>query len=271
MIIVPPKMESFMRLFIRASLAALCLCATALIASTTASAQTSDHQYSSADIEAGSRVYVANCALCHGRNGSGVDGIDLRRGLFRTAHSDDDIRRVVTEGAANSRMPSFDLQQSELNGLVAYIRAGFDPSGVAIKVGDPTRGQAIFEGKGRCSQCHRVNGNGRRLAPDLSDIGAIRTPAALERTMVAPDSALLPINRPVRAVTRSGETIRGRRLNEDTYTVQLIDSNEKLRSLVKSDLTQYEVSTTATMRPTTLSAGEIADVIGYLLSLRGLP
>jgi len=246
-------------------------CSVLLTVAAPGSAQLSDHTYASEAIEAGSRVYVANCALCHGRNGSEVDGIDLRRGIFRTAHSDEDIRRVVTEGSANSRMPSFDLRPAELDGIVAYIRAGFDPSGVAVKVGDPSRGRAIFEGKGRCSECHRVNGRGPRLAPDLSDIGAIRTPAALERTLLTPDSALLPINRPVLAVTSDGETIRGRRLNEDTYTVQLIDSQEHLRSLVKADLAEYQVSTSATMRPTTLSANEVADVIGYLLSLRGLP
>ena len=72
-------------------------------------------------------------------------------------------------------------------------------------------------------------------------------------------------------MTRSGETIRGRRLNEDTYTVQLIDSDERLRSLVKADLVEYEVSLTPIMEPTTLSSDEVADLIGYLLSLRGLP
>jgi hypothetical protein len=72
-------------------------------------------------------------------------------------------------------------------------------------------------------------------------------------------------------VTRDGETIRGRRLNEDTYTVQLIDSEERLRSLVKADLVEYEVSETPVMTPTTLSSDEVADLIGYLLTLRGLP
>ena len=81
---------------------------------------------------------------------------------------------------------------------------------------------------------------------------------------------MLPINRPVRAVTRAGEIISGRRLNEDTYTVQLIDSDERLRSLMKADLVELEVSESATMKPTTLSSAEVADVIGYLLSLRGL-
>jgi putative heme-binding domain-containing protein len=231
-----------------------------------------DHQYATEAIQAGARVYATECALCHGANGDGVDGVDLRRGRFRTVRSDDDIRRVVTTGVGGSRMPSFALGAAQLDGIVAYIRAGFDPEGVAVRVGDAARGQAIFEGEGRCSGCHRVNGRGgRRLAPDLGEIGVLRTPAALQRTILDPSAALLPINRPVRAVTRSGETIRGRRLNEDTYTVQLIDSDGRLHSLLKEDLTEWEVSTTATMRPTSLSAEQVADVIGYLLTLRGVP
>ena len=89
--------------------------------------------------------------------------------------------------------------------------------------------------------------------------------------LLDPTAALRPIDRPVRVVTRSGERITGRRLNEDTYSVQLIDSNERLRSLVKSDLSEFEVSTTSIMQPTTLSTEQVADVIGYLLSLRGTP
>ena len=229
-----------------------------------------DHQYTSEDIEAGSRVYVAECALCHQRSGSGVDGVDLRLGQFRRPLSDNDLREVITTGVSNGRMPGLDLRQDELDGIVAYIRAGFDPSGIAVKVGDAARGQMLFEGEGQCSSCHRVNGRGPRVAPDLSDIGVVRTPAALQRTLLEPSSALLPINRPVRAVTRGGQTIRGRRLNEDTYTVQLIDSEERLLSLIKSDLVEYEVSETPTMEPTTLSSDEVADLIGYLLTLGGL-
>lgn len=192
------------------------------------SAQSSsgDHQYTSADIEAGSRIYTAECALCHGANGDEVDGVDLSRAQFRRVQSDDDIRDVVTRGVSNARMPAFDFRPAELDGIVAYIRAGFDPSGVAIKVGDPARGQVLFEGAGECASCHRVNGLGPRAAPDLSEIGAIRSAAALQRVLLDPASALLPINRPIRAVNRDGQTISGRRLNEDTYTVQLIDSSK---------------------------------------------
>ncbi len=228
-----------------------------------------DHQYTSAAIEAGSRVYSQQCALCHGPNGDTVDGINLRRGVFRNANSDEDLRRVISGGAAEGRMPAFGLSQTELDGVIAYIRAGFDPDGVAVRIGDPLRGQSLFRGAGNCADCHRVNGDGPRTAPDLSEIGAVRTPAALQRSLLDPENALLPINRAVRIVTRDEEVITGRRLNEDTYTVQVIDSQERLRSLIKADLVRYELSSTPTHRPTTFSSEEVADLVGYLLTLRG--
>ena len=229
-----------------------------------------DHQYTSADIEAGARLYAAECALCHGPTGDLVDGVDLRLGQFRQPLSDFALRQLITTGLAEARMPGFDFDSTELDSIVAFIRSGFDPDGIAARVGNAGRGRALFEGKGGCALCHRVNGRGPRTAPDLSYIGAIRTPTALQRILLDPETAILPINRPVRAVTRAGEIINGRRLNEDTYTVQLIDSEERLRSLLKEDLVEFQVSRSSTMEPTTLSSKEIADVIGYLLSLRGL-
>jgi hypothetical protein len=110
------------------------------------------------------------------------------------------------------------------------------------------------------------------VAPDLSDIGAIRTAAALQRSLLDPTRAMLPINRPMRAVTNDGRTIRGRRLNEDTYTVQLIDDQERLVSLVKADLREYELAAASPMPSVahTFTADEQADLLAYLLSLKGL-
>jgi putative heme-binding domain-containing protein len=232
-----------------------------------------DHpgQYSAIDIETGSRLYAGQCSLCHGATGDAVAGADLRRGQFRRSVSDEDIARVITMGLPEAGMPGFKLQPSEIDGLIAFIRAGFDVGGTAVRVGHVGRGQAIYEGKGGCAACHRVNGSGPRVAPDLSDIGAIRTPAALQRSLVDPTSAMLPINRPVRAVTRDGRTIRGRRLNEDTFTVQLIDDQERLVSLVKADLREYELARVSPMPPVAgkLTADEQADLLAYLLSLKG--
>jgi cytochrome c oxidase cbb3-type subunit 3 len=229
-----------------------------------------DHQYTSEAIEAGSQVYTQQCALCHGPQGALVDGINLRTGQFRSVQSDADLRLVISDGAGEGRMPAFSLRSEEMNGVIAFIRAGFDPEGEAVKIGDPVRGKALFEGEGQCADCHRVRGVGPRTAPDLSNIGAIRTPASLQRNLLDPATALLPINRPVRLVTRFEETIVGRRLNEDTYTVQVIDSGERLRSLKKTDLVSYEISDEPSKQPTTMTSDEVADVIGYLLTLRGL-
>jgi len=229
-----------------------------------------DHQYTSEAVEAGSAVYTQQCALCHGPQGALVDGINLRIGQFRTVQSDTDLRQVISEGAGEGRMPAFSLRPEELNGIIAFIRAGFDPEGEAVRIGDPIRGKALFEGEGQCADCHRVRGVGPRTAPDLSNIGTISTPASLQRNLLDPATALLPINRAVRLVTRLEETIVGRRLNEDTYTVQVIDSQERLRSLKKVDLVSYEISDEPSKQPTTMSSDEVADVIGYLLTLRGL-
>src|SRR5206468_3517084 len=86
-----------------------------------------DHtgQYSQDDIAAGSRVYGPQCSPCHGGNGDQISGIDLRRGQFRRASSDEDLARVITNGTS-AGMPPFKLQPSELAGIVAFIRARFD-------------------------------------------------------------------------------------------------------------------------------------------------
>lgn len=232
--------------------------------------ESGDHQYTAEAIQSGYTVYSQQCVLCHGRQGDTVDGIDLKNGSFRGARSDSDLEAIILNGAAEGRMPAFDLLDSELNSLIAYIRAGFDPDGASVSIGDPVRGKEIFNGKGGCSDCHRVAGYGPRTAPDLSYIGASRTPASLERNIVDPAAALLPINRAVRLVTRYEETVIGRRLNEDTYTVQLVDSNGRLRSFTKSDLVTFEISQQPSKLPTVLPEDEVADLVGYLLTLTGL-
>lgn len=229
-----------------------------------------DHRYTSEAIQAGLRIYTQECALCHGPQGDLIDGINLRMGQFRNVQSDDDLRHVITGGAAEGRMPAFDLDAEELASVVAYIRAGFDPEGVAVRIGDPARGKRLFEGKGNCTDCHRVNGQGPRTAPDLSDVGLRRTPANLQLNMVDPAAALLPINRPVRLVTVNEETVTGRRLNEDTYSVQLIDSEGRLRSFLKDDLATYSISEVPSKSSTDLNTEEVADVVAYLLTLRGV-
>ncbi len=228
-------------------------------------------EYAPADIAYGARLYDAQCTTCHGANGDGVGGVDLRSGKFRNATTDQDLMRVVTTGIQGTGMQAFKFDQSELAGIIAYLRNmnSFDRG--SVKPGDADRGRALFEGKGTCARCHRVGAQGSRVAPDLSDIGAARSAGSLLRSLTDPTGQMFPINRPVRAVTRDGRVINGRRLNEDTYTVQLVDDQERLVSLVKSDLREYTILTVSPMPSykTTLTDVELADVVAYLLSLKG--
>ena len=116
-----------------------------------------------------------------------------------------------------------------------------------------------------------MNGKGSRVAPDLSNIGAIRAADALEKYLIDPSASMLPVNRSVRAVTRAGKVIVGRRLNEDTYTVQLIDSEENLLSLSKADLREYTILRTSAMPSyrSKLDSAEFDDIVAYLRTLKG--
>jgi quinoprotein glucose dehydrogenase len=132
------------------------------------------------------------------------------------------------------------------------------------------RGKAIFEGKGACQTCYRVNAVGSRVAPDLSSIGSTLSADAFTKTLNDPNAALRPAVRSVRAVTNDGKVVVGVRLNEDRYSVQLIDEQEHLRSLTKSNLREYSILTTARMPSyrEKLTPPEIADVVSYLVSLK---
>src|SRR5580658_348893 len=104
--------------------------------------------------------------------------------------------------------------------------------------GDAVRGQAVYEGKGNCASCHRIKGVGSRIGPDLSDVGA-RRPEQLTTKLLDPSAEINAANRPYRVVLKNGTAVSGRLLNIDTFTVQMIDEQENLRSFVKTDLREF--------------------------------
>jgi putative heme-binding domain-containing protein len=254
----------------------LCAAAGLLLASGFLAAQNPTLQghpedYSRADIEYGARLYAEHCDRCHGPSGTGVSGVDFKSGKFRNAATDRQLTAVITRGFPEAGMPPFKLDEADLAGLVAYLRNMNTLDRGSLKAGDAARGQVVLEGKGACLSCHRVNGKGSRKAPDLSDIGSIRSAGSIERSLVEPDVQMMPINRPVHIVTREGKVIDGRRVNEDTYTVQIADQDGRLLSLLKSDLREFSVSTKSNMPSYKgeLTPNEMSDLVAYLLSLKG--
>jgi putative heme-binding domain-containing protein len=200
-----------------------------------------------------------------------VSGVALASGKFNHATTDGQLRNVITNGFPTAGMPAFTFDSADLIGVVAYLRNMNTFDRGSLKPGNTAHGQTVVETKGACLSCHRINNNGSRKAPDLSSIGANRSAGSLERSLLDPTSQMWPINRPVHIVTKDGRVINGRRLNEDTYTVQVADEEGRLVSLNKADLREFLVSTKSTMPSykQELSPDELADVVTYLLSLKG--
>jgi putative heme-binding domain-containing protein len=259
---------------------------TALFAAGVVFAQ--QRNYLLAEIENGGRIYQANCAGCHGAEGDGVAGTNFGTGRIRRASSDDDLVRIIIGGIPGTPMPPSNFSEGQAATIVAYLRsmataapgttsatattatAGAAKSAPAS--GDVSRGRSVLEGKGQCLTCHSVNGSGSRVGPNLTDIGAVRRSSELERSLLEPDAEIRAENRTVRAVTRDGATITGRLLNQDSFTLQLLDAaNERLVSIAKANLREYAVLRNSPMPSyrDKLSAQELADVVSYLASLKG--
>ena len=230
-----------------------------------------DAQYPEVDIVYGASLYAARCVTCHGPQGDAIGNVNLRSGKFRNASTDNELAKFIRSGSPAAGMPPFALDNAEMAGITAYLRNMNRFDTASVTAGDASRGRAIFEGKGGCVACHRVGQLGSRVAPNLSDIGSLRSPGSLQRSLLDPTSQMMPINRPVRLVKKDGTVVNGRRLNEDTYSVQVIDDKERLHSILKADLREFTISKTSTMPSYkgTLSSNEIADVLGYLQSLKG--
>jgi putative heme-binding domain-containing protein len=234
------------------------------------------HVYTDDEIAEGGRLYQVACSKCHGGEGNAIAGIDLAAGKFRQPMQDDQLVRVIRAGIPNSTMAPSNLSEAQVGTVIAYIRS-MSKSGGALRTastvpaGDAARGKLILEStRAECLRCHRIGSNGSRTGPDLTDVGSRRQQAEIELALVVPSAEVQPVNRTVRVLTTGGEKITGRILNHDTLTLLMIDTNGQLRSFQKSTLREWAVvdSPMPSYRGK-LTPQELADVISYLVSLKG--
>ena len=232
------------------------------------------HGYTPADIENGGLLYQANCTACHGPDGDGVPSINLGSGKFRRGTTDDEIAKVILGGIPGTAMPPNSFSESQAGTIVAYLRSlATSPAGGPTIPGDARRGRTLFEGKGECVSCHSVAGIGGRTGPSLTEVGSSRRAGELQRALLDPSADIRSDSRQVRAFTREGATITGRLLNQDTYTLQLMESSGRLRLLDKATLKEITILKESPMPSYKgkLDAQELADMVAYLRSLRGRP
>ena len=221
------------------------------------------------DVAAGGRIYRSHCIECHGRDGTGGRGPDITRGDLRYGNSDAALADTISTGLPGTAMPLFFFNGKQLWQIVAFVQSlqRDEPE----PPGDPASGAALFRGKGGCVACHMVDGQGGRQGPDLTTVGARRSLRHLRRAILEPNQWVSPQDWKIRAKTKGGVRVEGIRLNEDTHSLQLLDSDDKLVSVVKSDLESYRVVKVSSMPPYAgqLSQSEVDDLVAYLYTLRG--
>ncbi len=221
--------------------------------------------------QAGRQIFEAQCALCHGQTGGGGRGPALNRPKLDRAPDDAALRELIQQGRGD--MPgAWQLHPDEVAGVAAYVRSlGALPQ---EKIpGDAAHGAVVYSGAG-CSGCHMVNGEGEGFGPELSAVGARRNAAFLRQTVLKPAATVPAGFQYVVATPPAGAAVRGIRVNEDSFTIQLRDAGGRYFSFRKSQLKSLDRLAGQTPMPSyegRFAATDLDDLVAYLAGLRGKP
>jgi len=221
------------------------------------------------DMAVGRRIFESQCALCHGQTGGGGRGPALNRPKLAKAPDDQALRTLITDGSGD--MPgAWQLHSDEVTAVAAYVRSlgTLPPETVP---GDAARGARVYSAQG-CAACHMVAGNGEGFGPELTSVGSRRSAAFLRQTVLRPESSLADSFQYVSAVPASGAAVRGIRVNEDSFTIQLRDAGGRYYSFRKGELKDLVRLTGQTPMPSLegrISQTELDELVAYLASLKG--
>jgi putative heme-binding domain-containing protein len=190
------------------------------------------------------------------------------------------VNDMVSRGAQGS--------QQDLDNVTSYLATHFGqgapPAAGAMPAETPavakesplseaevTKAMGLIKANG-CLSCHRVAGTGSYVGPDLSDAGESYSAEQIRAALVSPNKDVAPQHRSIRLVTKDGKTVTGRILNQDGFSVQIIDSSSELRSFLKANLREFTIITANPMPAYAdkMSAGDMNDLVQYLSSLKGI-
>jgi cytochrome c oxidase cbb3-type subunit III len=253
--------------------ASVCLGASLLVVGQLLNAQSRPLSSAEAsDLAAGKRIFDAQCAWCHGTDGTGGAGPTLQRSDLRHASSDTDLISILRNGITGTEMPGFQWSMTDTMAwrTAAYVRSLGRRPAEPVR-GDATRGAAVYEARG-CQTCHVLAGRGTALGPELTSIGALRGAAYLRESIVKPEAAHPPGYLVVRAVPRAGPEVRGIRIDEDAFWIHVRDAAGTLHVFEKKHLQRLDRELTGTLMPSyasVLSASELDNLVAYLAGRRG--
>jgi len=266
-------------------------CAGLLLLAATAAFATDDRNPYAGDVKAakaGEYEFRINCALCHGLGAHGGGrGPDLTRAPKKHAHSDAELFQVISNGIPGTVMPAngtngqgVGMTDEEIWQIVTYIRS-VEVKAPAKPQGSAVHGKELFYGDANCSLCHMVEGKGGRVGPELTAVGGSRTREAIIDSVRNPSRRLawglteatkeFPQEyETITVVTADGKEIKGVALNEDSFSVQMMDASQQIYLLEKDNLLSFKKSRESIMpqyNPDILSDKDLQDLVAYLVSV----
>jgi len=218
----------------------------------------------------GAQIFASTCAGCHGFDCKGTQRApNIATNPVIQKLSQKELAEILLHGVPGTGMPSFrSLGASSIRAVADYVHSIEDKGGSAPLPGDPKRGEAIFFGKGECSNCHMAAGRGGFIAPELTIYGQTHSAEKIKSAITNPaerETAKSVVN----AVTTKGDEYKGVIRNEDNFSLQLQLTDGTFRFFRKTDLksVQPALSIMPADYSSSLTEAELNDIASYLLSL----
>ena len=176
---------------------------------------------------------------------------------------------MISEGIAPGMPEFWQLSDREVASVAVYVKSlGAVP--LEPVPGDAAHGRQLYAAQG-CAACHMISGVGSGYGPELTEIGAKRSPAFLRESITTPGASVPDGFLLVELVTSSGANIAGVRLNEDTFSIQIKDASNQFHSFRKADLKEVRKLRGKSPMPAYQRLGptDLTDLVAYLAGLRG--
>ena len=225
-----------------------------------------------ADLSQGKGLFLGQCSPCHGPDGKGGTGPDIAQPRLPRAPDMDSLFQVIRRGIRGTEMTGAQMIEREVWQVARYVRSlGAKSEQAKATPGDAGKGKEIYRGK-LCSSCHMIEGQGGSLGPVLDRIGLRRSSAHLRESLIEPSKSIPGQFQFVRLETLEGRKVKGLRLNEDTFSVQVRSLSGEMLSFWKNELQSLTKERDESAMPSyrdVLGEDDLEDLVAYLSALRG--
>ncbi len=219
----------------------------------------------------GQKLFAGQCAGCHGADAHGTDrGPGLAANRRVRSRSAQQLRDFIRKGAPGLGMPAFALPTDELDALAALLLSLNAPAAESSAIGDPAAGKQFFWGQGQCASCHMVDGGGKAIGPDLSDVGNRMTVEEIRDALLRPSAHTTPGYELVTVKLRDGQTIRGFAKSRSNFDIGVQDLEGRFHSLQEGQVSAIEDEKQSLMQPVNTSPDGMRDLIAYLGRMTGV-